>query len=149
MRLSEQMKQGGLSNLAKLNNWPSADLKTDAEWDWERESDQGPGQSREGPAAAAQTRWQVARYNRTTQLQLQYCKTENFRLHFNLAKFANFVNSRKLSACANWKVYEVKVFKKSMYTSVYNGKQRILSASEMSKTKNRKLLVQRIFHAIQ
>ena len=36
-----------------------------------------------------------------------------------------------------------------MYTSIYHGKQRILSASEMSKTKNRELLVQRIFHVIQ
>ena len=36
-----------------------------------------------------------------------------------------------------------------MYTSIYHGKQQILSASEMSKTKNHELLVQRIFHVIQ
>ena len=36
-----------------------------------------------------------------------------------------------------------------MYKSIYRGKQRILSASEMSKTKNSELLVQRIFHVIQ
>ena len=39
--------------------------------------------------------------------------------------------------------------KKSMYTRIYHGKQRILNASEMSKPKNRELLVQRIFHVIQ
>ena len=36
-----------------------------------------------------------------------------------------------------------------MHTSIYRRKQRILSASEMSKTKNRELLVQRIFNVIQ
>ena len=36
-----------------------------------------------------------------------------------------------------------------MHKSIYHGKQRILNASEMSKTKNSKLLVQRIFHVIQ
>ena len=36
-----------------------------------------------------------------------------------------------------------------MYASINHGKQRILSASEMSKTKNCELLVQRIFHVMQ
>ena len=34
----------------------------------------------------------------------EYCKTGNFRLYFNFAKFANFVNSRKLSARESLKV---------------------------------------------
>ena len=71
---------------------------------------------------------------------MQYCKTRNFRLHFNFAKFANFVNSRKLSARESTQGYVYKYI---------HGKQRILSASEMSKTKISELLVQRIFHVIQ
>jgi hypothetical protein len=39
--------------------------------------------------------------------------------------------------------------KKSMYKTIYHGKQRILSDSDMFKTKNRELLVQRIFRVIQ
>ena len=39
----------------------------------------------------------------------KYCETGNFRLHFNFAIFANFVNSRKLSAREK---------KKSMHTSI-------------------------------
>ena len=70
---------------------------------------------------------------------MNYCKTGNFRLHFNLAIFANFVNSQKLSAREE---------KKSMHTNIKNGKHRILSASEMFKTKNCELLVQRILHVI-
>ena len=69
-----------------------------------------------------------------------YCKTGNFRVHFNFAKFASFVNSRKWSARES---------KKSMCTSINHGKQQILSAGEMFKTKNCELLVQRIFHVIQ
>ena len=68
------------------------------------------------------------------------CKTGNFRLHFNFAKFANFANSRKLSARESKKVYVYKYI---------HGKQRTLSACEMSKTKNRELFVQRIFRVIQ
>ena len=69
----------------------------------------------------------------------KYCKycTGNFRLHFNFAKFAHFVNSRKLSARESKKVYVYKYVpwktaNIKCQRNVPNGKRRTFGAANIS-----------------